>query len=412
MASLMLSFPAFATTQMLMGGCTDVLTDSTRVCPVDVYHYDLATEANVRTLVGVAGALSAMRFTLTTAPGAGESRTPTVRVNAASSILACTISGTATTCTDSDSVSVSAGDELTLQITRGSAGTVNSDNGWLTLTFTPTTANEVQVGGGTADGVISATVTNYVPLLGVGFTDTDEEATVTRVLTPGTFQNFYADLSGSPDNGVGTQSYTFTVRKNKADTTITCAVSETATTCNDTANSFSVVAGDVISVSSVPANTPTVRVIAFGARFLPAAQEEGIFGVHRMDAPASTSVANFSMAAMSIGDWDSSETGSRSRSMTQAFTITSFGARMVTAPDNGAGVQSYAFVVRDDGASTNQTCTISEAETTCNFTTGRTRIADQSLIGVMATPSGTPTASRTITSILGTLGPRRVFTSQ
>ena len=63
----------------------------------------------------------------------------------------------------------------------------------------------------------------------------------------GTLSGFRAYLNNPPNSGLGTQSYTVTVRKNGADTTIACTMTEAAHTCTS-ASSVAFVNGDLLSV--------------------------------------------------------------------------------------------------------------------------------------------------------------------
>ena len=69
----------------------------------------------------------------------------------------------------------------------------------------------------------------------------------------GTVSNLSIRLGTAPDNGSGTQKYTFTVRKNGADA-FGCEVVEAATTCSS-AGTATFAAGDQISLQSDPSGT-------------------------------------------------------------------------------------------------------------------------------------------------------------
>lgn len=81
--------------------------------------------------------------------------------------------------------------------------------------------------------------------------------TVVSVPTTSTIRRLYCATNGAPDNGAGTQAFTFTATKNSSNQSLTCTVSEAATSCNDTSNSFTVAAGDSISISQSVTGTPT-----------------------------------------------------------------------------------------------------------------------------------------------------------
>lgn len=64
----------------------------------------------------------------------------------------------------------------------------------------------------------------------------------------GTISKFYINTSAAP---VGVQTYTITMRKNATNQSVTCTITGAATSCNDTTNSFTVAAGDNVSVQIV-----------------------------------------------------------------------------------------------------------------------------------------------------------------
>jgi hypothetical protein len=94
------------------------------------------------------------------------------------------------------------------------------------------------------------------------------EARVQNIMpTAGTVKNFYAFVENAPGAGA---SWTFTVRKNGANTALGCQISGAATqTCSDTTDSVSFVAGDLISVIVTSAGGPTNARGQWTATFTP-----------------------------------------------------------------------------------------------------------------------------------------------
>jgi hypothetical protein len=71
------------------------------------------------------------------APGAGNSLTFTIRKNGASTSVSCTVSGTATSCADSNNaIGFSTGDLISVQIVQTAGVGANLDYGW-TSQFVP-----------------------------------------------------------------------------------------------------------------------------------------------------------------------------------------------------------------------------------------------------------------------------------
>jgi hypothetical protein len=119
-------------------------------------------------------------------------------------------------------------------------------------------AGTVALNGGTNSANLSTSASNYASLIAA----TTPSATTTNgnapVLCGGTLSNFAVTLSGTPNNGGGTQQYTFTVMVNGAASSLSCPISEFATTCSD-AGSITLNPGDVVNVQSTPSGTPTAR---------------------------------------------------------------------------------------------------------------------------------------------------------
>lgn len=76
--------------------------------------YSVSTTSTGNTQLFIASTLKSLFVKLETAPGAGTSRTFTVRNNNSDTALACTISDTATTCNDVEDVSISDYDQVNL----------------------------------------------------------------------------------------------------------------------------------------------------------------------------------------------------------------------------------------------------------------------------------------------------------
>lgn len=73
-------------------------------------------------------------------------------------------------------------------------------------------------------------------------------------------------LNGTPGSS---DSYAFTVRRNGADTAVTCTVSGSASSCVDTSNSVAFAADDTISIKVTPTGTPSARRMGWTGKFVP-----------------------------------------------------------------------------------------------------------------------------------------------
>jgi hypothetical protein len=98
---------------------------------------------------------------------------------------------------------------------------------------------------------LSTSATQFEGAADVGSSEASHQVPMPR---SGTVSELYCHDSGTFS---GTQQLVITVRQNGASSTLTCTLNSTnTTTCNDTTHNFSVAAGDLINLQTVPSNTP------------------------------------------------------------------------------------------------------------------------------------------------------------
>ena len=237
---------ALATPQVLFSGSrfspsTLVVNYHPLIRPAGTWNTsDGLTISNDKFMASTTGNLKNIRVVLDTAPGSGTNYVFTVRLNAADTALACTISDAATSCTNStDTVSIIGGDVLTFSSTpSGSPATVFVK--W-TLVFDGTTAQEgifSGYGGG------AGTITKYSFPDGPSLLSIEDENHQLMPLN-GTLKNLYVRTHCDVIN-----PWVFTLRVNGVSTALTCTL--TSFTCSNTTDSISVVAGDLISLEVDP----------------------------------------------------------------------------------------------------------------------------------------------------------------
>ena len=207
--------------------------------------------------MGVDGDFSYMTVKLTTAPGAGVTRTYTLRKNGDDTGLTVAIADSATTGSVASTVSFTATDVVTVALVN-SGGTPASSHAGIGLTWNPTTNGYFPLLA-VASSVFATTGTRYIPPSGISLGNVATESTVYQV-TPYdmTVDNLYAAISTAPTGA--TKSRTFTLRTDgTTDTSLSTAIVDTAIANSDTngAHAQTITAGTLISVSQVPANTPT-----------------------------------------------------------------------------------------------------------------------------------------------------------
>ena len=122
------------------------------------------------------------------------------------------------------------------------------------------------IGGGTADTNLTTGSVSYVPIFS-SLPRSGTESEVTQVMpVGGTLSRFSVLLNGTPG---GTNSYAFTVRKNGADTTLTCTITGSAVSCADSSHSVSFETDDTISIKASPTGGPNARRMGWVGKFVP-----------------------------------------------------------------------------------------------------------------------------------------------
>jgi hypothetical protein len=112
------------------------------------------------------------------------------------------------------------------------------------------------IGGGTTIGTNLANG-GFMGLF-VGSSNGTENLVQQLMPVAGTLSNFFVKVDSNP----GGTSITYTVRKNGANSVVTCAIAGgAATSCSDVTHTVAFAAGDLISIGSVKAggagNVPT-----------------------------------------------------------------------------------------------------------------------------------------------------------
>lgn len=213
------------------------------------------TETDAREVIPTSGTIKRLSMELETAPGSGKSRTYTLYKNGVATALTFTISGTATTGSDlSNTVSVSPGDEISLECT-GSSTPAASNGAWCAVFVADVDGESLILGGGNATPSNTATrfqSPNFGLNLAWGASESDR-----YVLTQEcTLRKFHVATDGAP--GAGTD-FTFDLRRNTASPagTPTVTIADANTTGSDTSNEVTYADGDLVSVRCVPTGTPT-----------------------------------------------------------------------------------------------------------------------------------------------------------
>lgn len=201
----------------------------------------------------------------------------------------------------------------------------------------------------------------------------------------GVLKNFYIKLtSGNPGAG---NSWIFTIYVNNATTGISVTISDTNTTGQDITNSFTVAAGDTISVAITSTGSPDTSNPSWNCQFNPSVADNTIL-------MGTTGTGNIADARFShlVGNAGVSATENQVQQVIPvAGTIKSLYVILDGAP--GAST-SWVLTIRNGGTNKLVTVTISGTDTTGNDVANMVSVAAGDVVSIgIAIGSGSPTAS-------------------
>lgn len=344
------------------------------------------TDNAIRNVIPVAGDQKTLYVEVGTAPGAGKSWVFTLVKNGVDTFSTCTIADAATSCSDLvNTVALSAGNTLSVKSVPSGTPTspVTIRFGWA---FQATSSGEGIVLGATRGSTVSNSATNYAGVQMSGAANATL-ANVDQIMpTGGTFSHLYVELEGAPTAG---KSYAFTLLKAGADQSLTCTVADTATTCNDTSNSFTVAASDLVALKIVPTGTPTARVARWGVKWTPTIDGEAIYLHSNLSAALNTAGSTrYNSVGGSTNTWQSTE--AVTQSLITAFSFRKFFISLSAAP---GGAASYTFKNRVNAADGAFSIAISGASTTGSDTVTTSSLTAGSRLAVSALSASSPAAS-------------------
>lgn len=313
------------------------------------------------------------------------SYTYTVVKNGVDQSLSCVVNSGSTSANDTtNSVSLAAGDVWSIKSTPAASPVVSGNSLRISLVGT-CAANVSFINGGAANANIDITNTVYGGL-GTEGTSTVRTDVENVMPTSGTIKNLYVDLNGAPGTAGSGKQYAFTVYKNGSAQTLTATVLNTATSSNDTTNSFTVAAGDLVAIQSIPTGTPTGRLVRWAVEFDPDTDGESVI-LYGNSTSSSASVSQYNYLSTGAGSWASTNDTTRA-SLTNAAVLKKLYVDCVTAP--GAS-KSYDYTLQQNGASSALTVNVTgAATTTANDTTHTVTFSAGDNLSLKATPTGTP----------------------
>lgn len=250
-----------ATNLFSLQGMVLTTAASTIFCPPMNRAASSSTDALGQVVIPTAGTLKNLTFYTNSAPGASASWAVTVIKNGSASTLTCTLSGaSAVLASDTaDTVSVAAGDTISIQIAPTGSPTLNIAA--FALSFSPTNDGESFIcysGNGQSP---STSVTSFQEPIGADTVWNATETNVQMIMQATTLKAIYAATSVSP--GISPKAYAFTARNNAADTAAAVTIND-ASTVNGSGRwgstagqSITVNDDDKFAIKSIPTSTPS-----------------------------------------------------------------------------------------------------------------------------------------------------------
>ena len=324
-----------------------------------------------------AGVISNVHLELGTAPGGTAQWTVTLMVNEVASALTFTITGTATTGSDTThSVSFSAGDVLAWRAVN-TVGTPASAlfRDWY-FELAPTTAGVSQFGNIRGSWNNTAKVGAPGCLIGGGIVSGGDEYRFQHVVpTAGTFIASYGYQVGAGTTATG---FVIMLNKNGVDQDGTGGTVDTRVSWNFQSvksvsggtYSLPVVAGDLVYVKFTAVGTPNTKTVSFCISFKATNTSEYILGSNLGDNQLGTGIGITAYTPMMCGIASGVPTFSASELAlaiypTRPMNITKMYIWLQNAPNAG---QSRSFTLRKTSADQSLTCTIADTAFAANDT--------------------------------------------
>lgn len=233
---------------LLWGSAAGAAAGATRYSPVQGDGAVQTTEAAAQCVMPTGGTLSNLYVALD-ANMAAAGQAVTLYLNGSPTALTCTVASGAATASDTDAghaVAVAAGDTVSLQWVNSGSNAPRPRAG---IKFAPTTDGESVALAGASGGTVNQSLTRYQSAPS-GTTWTGTESARQFLVPACEVRKLYA--RAAPASG---QTAAFMVRKNTADTAVTCTVTGTATAADDTTHTDTTADGDVLAVRLVTGAT-------------------------------------------------------------------------------------------------------------------------------------------------------------
>jgi len=254
-------------------------------------------------------------------------------------------------------------------------------------------ATQQVITSGSSDNLNTANITEHIPWFSRGITwGIDEQDSSYVIPTSGTFDDLRVHVTNAPDNGVGTQTWTFIFRIDVAsdgygtfaDTSLTCVVSEAQTSCTNS-DGFSVVQGDLVSWQVTSAETPSAADAKWSLTWNPTVADESIM---LFTSGGGTRAANSNFPMHGQKNHDAQGIDDVGTIIPTPGTFKTLVGWIRTDPGTGTDAWTFAFgtvdcTIEDDEAAYPATC--ESAADTQAVTAGQTYVLTATETGTVAT---------------------------
>lgn len=249
----------------------------------------VATLVNKQYVFPVAGTIGGLEVSFPTTIGVGSSYNIILNIAGSPTALACNVTNGAQTCADAvHNIAVTAGALVTWEICpsaasaiatgcpTGTAPAAQTTAIQISALFTSTVGQESPLFAGSANNgpVSTSGAVSYAGFGSQSWAASDALGS-SIISAAGTIDQFYIQEAGTLGAGA---SMAFVVLKNGAvlSPSVTCTVT-TTTTCHDLTDSFTVAAGDTVSIQATASSTaPTARNAFAGFRWVPSTTNQAM----------------------------------------------------------------------------------------------------------------------------------------
>ncbi|KKL98560.1 hypothetical protein LCGC14_1823180, partial [marine sediment metagenome] len=237
---------------------------------------------------------------------------------------------------------------------------------------------------GGADNSLNSGVTEYNNICGGQQWHATEALKAQIVSTAGTFSYLWVELDGTPDFGA---SWIFTLMKNGVAQSLAVTLSDDDLQVFNDISSFTVAAGDTISLRATSSGGPTNRKARWACRFKGDAAEDSIL-LGSVGKPTKTSSRYHLIQGVDVS---STSENYAIQIIPTAGKLKNLYVKMRLAP--GSGSEAYSYTLRVNNVSKALTCTITGAATTGNDTTNEVDVVAGDRVALIITPLNSPTNS-------------------